>query len=229
MVTASNSLNGTIMQLFQTGFFPILISMALYGLLHSLLASNGGKDIMKWILGERFFKSWYRLFYNFIAVLTLIPTFWLMASSADQPMWSLPSPWNTLFRFIQLCGVLALIIAVMQTGALSFMGFSQVYSEEGSVVSAKLVTGGFYRFVRHPIYTFSLAVLWFSPSFTVNSLAFTIGATAYFLIGMVFEERKLEKEFGEAYRVYKQKTPALIPGLIISGSTVVPVSRRGDR
>jgi protein-S-isoprenylcysteine O-methyltransferase Ste14 len=217
------------MQLFQTGFFPILFSMALYGLLHSMMASHGGKEIMKWVFGESLYKHWYRLIFNFIAVLTLLPVVWLLATAPDQPLWSLPSPWNTIFHLVQLCGVLAVIFAVMQTGAFNFAGVSQLFSEEGSVESARLVTGGLYRLVRHPIYTFSLVVLWFSPTFTVNSLAFAIGVTGYFLVGLVFEERKLALDFGEDYLVYQRKTPALIPGLKTLVPSPVPINPREDR
>jgi len=34
------------------------------------------------------------------------------------------------------------------------------------------------------------------------------------LIGAYFEERKLLREFGEAYAIYKNTTPMLIPGLV---------------
>jgi len=30
-------------------------------------------------------------------------------------------------------------------------------------------------------------------------------------VGLRFEEKKLEKEFGDAYEIYKQKVPMIIP------------------
>jgi methanethiol S-methyltransferase len=77
--------------------------------------------------------------------------------------------------------------------------------------SGQLVTRGLYRVVRHPLYTFSLLFLWLSPSVSQNSLTLYIGATLYFIIGAYFEERKLLRDFGEAYAEYKRKTPMLIP------------------
>jgi len=71
-----------------------------------------------------------------------------------------------------------------------------------------------YRVVRHPLYTFSLLFIWLSPSVSQNSLTVYIGATLYTLIGAYFEERKLLREFGEAYAIYKNTTPMLIPGLV---------------
>jgi protein-S-isoprenylcysteine O-methyltransferase Ste14 len=108
---------------------------------------------------------------------------------------------------------LCLLVAVLQTDSLYFVGLKQLF-EEGK--PGELVTGGFYKLVRHPIYTFSLLFLWLNPTMTVNSLVFYIGATLYFLIGAYFEERKLLREFGSVYAEYKAATPMLIPGLIIN-------------
>jgi protein-S-isoprenylcysteine O-methyltransferase Ste14 len=79
-----------------------------------------------------------------------------------------------------------------------------------------LVTDGFYRYVRHPLYTAGLVIIWLIPIMTWNLLALIIGLTAYIFFGIYFEERKLLQEFGESYREYRQHTPMLIPGLKFS-------------
>jgi len=48
---------------------------------------------------------------------------------------------------------------------------------------------------------------------TQNTLTVYVGATIYVLVGAYFEERKLLRDFGEAYAEYKRKTPMLVPGL----------------
>jgi protein-S-isoprenylcysteine O-methyltransferase Ste14 len=70
-----------------------------------------------------------------------------------------------------------------------------------------------YRWVRHPLYTAGLLIIWLFPIMTCNLLALNIGMTLYILLGAVLEERKLEREFGEAYAQYKSRTPMLIPFL----------------
>jgi protein-S-isoprenylcysteine O-methyltransferase Ste14 len=70
-----------------------------------------------------------------------------------------------------------------------------------------------YRWVRHPLYTAGLLFIWLTPIMTLNTLVVFIAATVYILVGAFFEERKLEREFGQAYREYKAATPMLIPGL----------------
>ncbi len=119
---------------------------------------------MKWILGERFFKSWYRLFYNLIAVLTLIPIILadgiLSGSTTVEPAHPLEHSFSS---HPADGGVLALDHRGDADRCLSVYGFASAFFRKRDPLSRKLVTGGFYRFVRHPIYTFRLAVLWFSP------------------------------------------------------------------
>jgi methanethiol S-methyltransferase len=212
-----------------TGFLTILAAMAIYGLVHSVLASHTLKAWAASVYGVDFTRTWYRLFFNVIAVITFLPILWLTATSPDQSLWSLPGPWSTVFRGIQIVGVVGAVIAVLQTGAMSFAGLQQIFTGGKEGESNPLVVKGLYRVVRHPIYTFSLLFLWFSPTFTVNSLAFALGATAYFLVGIIFEERKLRAEFGQSYLEYKRRTPALVPGLKIFFPTSLPVKTREDR
>jgi protein-S-isoprenylcysteine O-methyltransferase Ste14 len=203
------------MEIFTIGFFPILISMALYGALHSLLASHTVKNKAEHLFGIYFYRRWYRLLYNIIVGLAILPALWLVATSPNRILWTLPIPWSLVFRGIQSLALIGLGFAFLQTGSMNFLGLQQLVTGEAPPAGQNLVTGGTYRWVRHPIYTFSLAILWFSPSFTVNSLAFALGATGYILVGMIFEERKLVADYGQVYQDYQKKTPALVPGLNI--------------
>jgi protein-S-isoprenylcysteine O-methyltransferase Ste14 len=65
--------------------------------------------------------------------------------------------------------------------------------------------------VRHPLYTAGLLFIWLIPVMTANLLALNIGLTMYLIIGALFEERKLVREFGEAYIQYRKNTPMLVP------------------
>jgi methanethiol S-methyltransferase len=217
------------MNIINTGFFSILAVMAIYGLLHSVLASHTMKAWAAGVYGVNASRKWYRLFFNVIAVITFLPVLWLTATSPDMPLWSVPSPWSSVFRGVQIAGIVGAAIAVLQTGAMSFAGLQQLFTGGKEGETSALVVKGLYRFVRHPIYTFSLMFVWFSPTFTVNSLAFALGVTGYFLVGIFFEERKLVREFGQSYLDYKSKTPALVPGLKIFSPAPLPVKTREDQ
>ncbi|HSK66776.1 MAG TPA: hypothetical protein VK888_07595, partial [Anaerolineales bacterium] len=75
---------------------------------------------------------------------------------------------------------------------------------------------------RHPLYTFSLAILWLSPGVTLNSFVFYCALTLYVLVGIFFEERKLLRVFGEEYAKYRAVTPMLIPGRRLRWNNSLP-------
>ena len=75
-----------------------------------------------------------------------------------------------------------------------------------------MVVSGLYRFVRHPLYFFSIILFWLFPYMTDLLLAFFLAGTLYFLLGTIPEERKLAATFGETYEKYRQEVPWMIPG-----------------
>jgi protein-S-isoprenylcysteine O-methyltransferase Ste14 len=182
----------------------LLIALALWGIGHSILASNFAKDM----LGGA---SFYRLGYNIFAALSFAPILYLMKILPDQLVYQVPAPWNILMLGGQIFAAIMLFVAFLHTDSLSFVGLRQLF-ETGK--SSQLVTRGLYRIVRHPLYTFGLLFIWLTSTVTQNSLTVYIGATIYTLVGAYFEERKLLREFGDAYAEYKKKTPMLIPGLV---------------
>jgi len=78
----------------------------------------------------------------------------------------------------------------------------------------RLITGGIYSYIRHPIYT-SL-VLWAAaqPFLLQNALAGWGGAVAVALIWLIRvprEERMMLEKFGDQYRQYMARTGRLMP------------------
>jgi protein-S-isoprenylcysteine O-methyltransferase Ste14 len=80
----------------------------------------------------------------------------------------------------------------------------------------ELITGGPYRFVRHPIYTGLLLALLGSAL----AVAEVRGYLAVALIGITLwlklrlEEKWMQQHFGEAYVAYSRRTSALVPFLL---------------
>jgi len=67
-----------------------------------------------------------------------------------------------------------------------------------------------YRFVRHPIYTGWLIILWAAPVMTVSHLVIAAGLTLYIVLGVRFEERDLQRRI-PYYEQYRRKVPMLLP------------------
>ena len=158
---------------------------------------------------------YYRLIYNIFSVVSFAPILYLRVVLPDREVYQVPAPWNTLMLAGQGLAALFLLIAVLQTDTLSFVGLRQLFEEEKP---GKLITRGFYRIVRHPLYTFGLLILWLTPNMSVNSLLVYVSLTIYILVGAWFEERKLLREYGQEYLDYKSVTPMIIPGLRFRGN-----------
>ncbi|GIK08326.1 MAG: hypothetical protein JETCAE02_27300 [Anaerolineaceae bacterium] len=189
--------------------FYIILSLLLWGLVHSILASLRFKSFLSNLLGDAPMRG-YRLFYNVFSFLTFLPILYLVAALPDARLYSVSAPLSYAMMFGQGVMVILLVVGVLQTGALAFVGLRQLLEGERP---ARFVTNGLYRFIRHPLYSAGLLFLWLSPRMTVNSLTLYLGATAYILVGAYFEERKLAREFGAAYAEYRSKTPMFIPCL----------------
>ena len=189
--------------------FWLILAIVLWGILHSLLASTGIKDLFRRAFGNGFMKS-YRLIYNVYAVISILPVLYLMITLPDRELYRVSAPYDYLMRVGQGASIFLLFVAVFQTDLFSFVGLRQLFKEEKP---GTLITSGLYQFVRHPLYTFSLLILWFSPRLSLNSFIVYAALTFYVLIGIIFEERKLLREFGQEYTNYRSVTPMLIPGL----------------
>ena len=186
----------------------LLLAVALWGIIHSLLASNEAKNFFRRTFGGGFMRL-YRMLYNLFAVVSFLPILYLMVTLADRMLYEVPAPFNIVMRLGQGTALILLVVAVFQTDVLSFVGLRQILKEEKK---GPLMTNGLYRHVRHPLYTFSLLLLWLSPSMSLNSFIVYLALTIYILIGIIFEERKLLREFGEEYANYRSVTPMLVPG-----------------
>jgi len=184
-----------------------LAALALYGALHSMLASHTAKDFVRTRLGAWADRS-YRLTYNVVAGLTLIPVLAIVAREPGDLLYRVPWPWAGAFVLGQLAAGMMLLAGLRQTDVWHFIGLRQLghHLDEG-----RLVVTGLYQWVRHPLYTAGLLILWLTPIMTTSVLAFNVGLTAYIWIGSRFEEKRLSREFGAAYQEYCQRVPALVP------------------
>lgn len=78
-----------------------------------------------------------------------------------------------------------------------------------------LITGGPFRFVRHPFYL-AYVLAWLAAPVATWGPVITLFALiqiATFIVAARREERQLEGLFGEGYRAYKARTGMFLPYL----------------
>jgi methanethiol S-methyltransferase len=193
-----------------TGFFWILLAGLVYGGIHSAFASAPVKEWVKVQLGVEN-PNTYRLIFIlqsffftliFLAIIFILP---------DAILYIIPAPWHYITITIEIAAILGAIFSLFQTGILAFFGLAAFMNTEQAARASQLNTGGFYRYMRHPLYFFSLIVIWLLPVMTWNILAWNICVTLYLIAGSLFEERKLVREFGEKYTEYQKQVPAFWP------------------
>lgn len=181
----------------------------IFGFVHSILADPRPKVLARHIFGDAS-DRWYRAAYVILALIMVIPFFYILAFLPDRVLYAVRAPWKWLMIAGQALAALGALIALWQTNISYFFGLPQL---QGKKSAGGLVTAGFYCHLRNPLFLFGIIFLWLFPFMTLSLLIFNILATIYFYVGAVHEERSLINEFGEEYRKYRQKVPMFIPKL----------------
>ncbi len=155
-------------------------------------------------------------------VLLLLTGLWQPVGSI---LWTPPGP----FRW-------AMIVVFLTAGAGAWWGSKSLgdfdalgvkpalraFGSQKPIAATPFTVRGPYRWVRHPLYLFSLMIIWSCPIFTLDRLLHNGLWTIWIIIGATMEERDLVACFGEAYRSYRKTVPMLLPKSV---KPLIPESR----
>lgn len=184
----------------------IVLAWGLYGALHSWLAGLALKD--------RVGRHWpalmpaYRLLFNALAVVLLIPPLGLTWLYPGEVLWHWPGWIAWPAAAITVAGFLW---SLRWYDGMDFLGLRQWRGRNAPVAwHDSLVLSPLHRYVRHPWYSLGLLFLW-TRDLNAGWLVATLAITLYLVIGSHFEERKLIRAFGESYRRYRARVPGLVP------------------
>lgn len=196
-------------------FIRVLALVLVYGGVHSLLAASSTKRLVLDWVGKRAYLGLYTLAFNILSVITLLPILWALAVDAGPVMWQVQGLWVYPLLAIQLVGLVGLVIAGLQIDLMRFVGLRQAVAwlsgQALPLPPEPLQMAGVYAISRHPLYLFSLMVIWPVPTMLAGWFGFCVASTIYFVVGSRLEERKLRSTFGEAYTRYQQQVPWLVP------------------
>ncbi len=192
----------------------IVILFALFGYIHSLLASIKVKFWFKQIFGDLI--AFYRLLYN---LLTLF-SFYLIYEMSPKPhliIYDLPNPYDLIVLIPQFLSLAGVFWSFKYICFKEFLGIDQIkrffekrYTTELDEEFTLRIDGP-YKYSRHPVYFFSITFLMFRPVMDLFYLTFFVCTVIYFYIGSYYEEKKLVRQFGEVYETYKKSVPRIFP------------------
>lgn len=178
-----------------------------FGLLHSVLASASLKAwfTQRWPKQAVHYRLWYTLF----AFVTFGLVLWYTIILQSPLLFTTNGATQLAGGIIAVTGLVIMAVCIKKY-FLSLSGLKSLFTKRPS---HQLMISGIHRFMRHPLYAGTFLAIWggfiFYPTLSFFITNFII--TAYTLIGIRFEEKKLLAEFGADYKTYRQTVPKLIP------------------
>jgi len=144
------------------------------------------------------------------AVLICLVLFW---QSSEQLLLSLQGIARWLAHGVFFVSLMGMMWGMHALRSFDAFGNQQILSHisNSHALAMPLTIRGPYRWVRHPLYFFTLLMIWCCPDVTVDRLLFNTLFTVWIVIGTLLEERDLVAEYQEIYRNYQCKVPMLIP------------------
>lgn len=193
----------------------LILLFALYGFIHSVIASKKVKIIFRNTFGKLI--AFYRLAFNIFSLIGLY-FIWDLAPHPSLQIYKLPPPLDYLVLIPQFIALIGIIWCFKYVCFKEFIGLNQInrylkneYSETELDENYTLRIEGPYKFSRHPIYFFSIVILLFRAEMDLFYLTMFLSFTLYFYIGSYYEEKKMVRMFGDEYTEYQNKVPRIFP------------------
>ena len=187
----------------------LILAWTLYAILHSLLASLTVKRAIH-RLNPRF-TPFYRIGFNLLATILLIPPIWLTYQGDSPMLWQWLGIGFWLTTLTALAAIALFIFSLRFYDSSEFFGFRQAREKRSDIEDQETFRiSPLHRIVRHPWYSLGLVLIW-TRDMNAELLTSAICITLYFVIGSKIEEKKLCLYHGNAYHRYKSKVPGLVP------------------
>jgi len=176
-----------------------------FAVIHSLFAMDSIKNLAKTKLKDK--SPFYRIFYNILSFITVAPAFfvWMTSSSSTPLIYSIPGWFSPILLIIRALTFGLFAYAALQKDLLEFVGLKQSKTE------SKLITGGVYGILRHPLYVAGIILIFTKPEMTQLDLTAAALVSIYSITGAYIEEMRLVSAFEDRYRKYQEQVSMFIP------------------
>lgn len=186
--------------------------VALFGIQHSIMARRPFKKWLSTILPQPVERSTYVL----VSGLLLAFLVWQWEPMGGT-IWNITQG-SILFYtmyILSFTGWAILFISTFLINHFDMFGLRQTYFEliKKPYKPLQFKITAFYKIIRHPLYFGGIVGLWAIPDMSLTHLIFALLLTGYFIIGSIFEEKDLIRDFGDQYLEYKKSTGKFVPYL----------------
>jgi methanethiol S-methyltransferase len=176
--------------------------VALFALQHSGMARDGFKH--HW---TRFVPAALeRALYVAMSGVVLMALCLLWQPMGGTELWH----WPLVFAAVALAGGCGLACITLGYDYLEWFGIRRVWRPREAVKEQLWIVGP-YRWVRHPLMSCTLVLLWGWPVMTPTLALLSGGLTLYIFVARPMEESTLVGRFGNTYRDYRRRVPAYLP------------------
>lgn len=146
----------------------------------------------------------YRLLYNLLATVLLVPLLVATELAADDWLWRWQGGLSWVSHGVTLLVAIGFLWSSRAYDMREFMGFNAANAQPHLGLSP------LHRFVRHPWYFLGLVWLWTRDMDSARLVAVVI-VSGYLWLGSRLEDVKLEHELGKVYGEYRRRVPGLLP------------------
>jgi hypothetical protein len=203
----------------------IVVATGIFAALHSAFASHTSKRAAERLIGKRNRDGLYRSFFIGQSLASFAALSCFIRGQRGKTLYHVKGSSAWPLRGAQIASFSMATLAAREVGLRRMSGLESFvqWRQTGEVQPEPEAQGpseeqghlrirGPFKWSRHPLNFWPLAILWLNPRMTTNLLAFNVAASLYLAVGSIHEEARLKKAYGQKYIDYQHSNvPFYLP------------------
>ena len=206
-------------------FVVFTIVSAILLTLQILIGNNTFKDTIAKIIGEKLFKSMYRILYISLSIIIYVICLKLYVQLPKLILYNMEdSVSNLIFLIIDTIRVISLffvIEALWELDLFEFLGLKQLWYtltrkdlslfKRNRIRKDEFAPKGLYLRHRQPVLFYMILFFALDRQQSLNNLLFMLIFIPYYHFSSQQQEQRLSEDYGDSYKSYQQKVSKYWP------------------